>query len=154
MSGYSGSVPVGGYFAPTDTTDTYAVTDSQFNRGGHHEVLDSATRDAIPSDRRREGMTCYTSSDKKTWQLQGGITNADWVDISTTGSSVGGDVNYVHTQMIATNIWIITHNLGKYPSVTVVDSNNNVVVGDVLYNSDDQITVTFTAIFSGKAFLN
>jgi len=83
MSGYPGSVPVGGFFAPTDTTDTYPTSDSQFNLGGWHEVATHTDRDAIPAARRREGLGCYTANDSKNWQLQGGITNSDWVDITS-----------------------------------------------------------------------
>ena len=49
MAIYPGSVPVGGYLAPTDTTDTFAVTDSQFSRGGHHEVANSSERAPTPT---------------------------------------------------------------------------------------------------------
>ena len=66
----------------------------------------------------------------------------------------GGDLNYTHTQVGASNSWSITHNLGKYPSVTVVDSGDTEVIGDVLYLSDNALEVHFTASFSGKAYLN
>ena len=55
---------------------------------------------------------------------------------------------------IASASWVITHNLGRYPSVTVVDDNNKVVVGDVKYNSTNIITITFQTAFTGCAFLN
>lgn len=64
------------------------------------------------------------------------------------------DANYVHTQTIATNTWIVSHPLNKYASITVVDSNGYIIGGDVHYDSLSQITVSFTSIFSGKAFLN
>ena len=106
MSTYPGSVPVGGFFAPTDTSDVFPVTDSRFNLGGHHEVTDSTERDAIPSARRREGMTCYTQSDRKTWQLQSGILNINWIDITGTGGAGGtGDLSYTHNQVVASSVW-------------------------------------------------
>lgn len=71
-----------------------------------------------------------------------------------TGGTGGADVNYVHTQIIASASWSITHNLNKYPSVTVVDSANSVVLGDISYDSPNAITLTFSGIFSGKAYLN
>lgn len=64
------------------------------------------------------------------------------------------DKNYVHYQISASNIWVINHNLKKYPSISIVDSGNNVVVGNYIYNSIDQLTITFTASFSGKAYIN
>ena len=51
-------------------------------------------------------------------------------------------------------LWTITHNLGKYPSVTIVDDKNEVVVGAIDYVSTNQVTVSFNSPFDGCAFLN
>jgi hypothetical protein len=50
--------------------------------------------------------------------------------------------------------WTITHNLGDFPSVTVVDSGNSVVVGDVSYTNSNIVVLTFNSAFSGCAYLN
>lgn len=68
--------------------------------------------------------------------------------------NLGNDKTYVHEQLSPTTQWIITHNLGKYPSVTITDSAGNVVVGDIKHESTNKLTVSFTAAFAGKAFLN
>lgn len=62
--------------------------------------------------------------------------------------------NYVHDQQVASTTWVVNHNMNKYPSVNVVDTANDEVTGDVRYNTLNQITITFTAAFSGKAYLN
>lgn len=73
----------------------------------------------------------------------------------TVGSlSVGADKNYVHIQGSASSTWTINHGLAKFPSVTVVDSGNNVVVGSTSMVDNNNLTITFTASFSGKAYLN
>lgn len=64
------------------------------------------------------------------------------------------DLSYVFTQSTPSTSWTVTHNLNKYPSVTVVDSAGTVVIGQVVYNSINQCTLSFTAAFSGKAFFN
>lgn len=61
---------------------------------------------------------------------------------------------YIHNQMSASDTWVIEHNLEKKPSVTVVDSGDSVVVGDVTYINDNKISISFAAAFSGKAYLN
>lgn len=61
---------------------------------------------------------------------------------------------YTHSQPSASSTWTIVHNLGCKPSVTIVDSGGNVQIGEVLYDSDNQVTVTFAASFSGYAYLN
>jgi hypothetical protein len=44
-------------------------------------VADSTARDAIPAINRYDGFKCYVESNKATYQLQGGVTNSDWVEI-------------------------------------------------------------------------
>lgn len=61
---------------------------------------------------------------------------------------------YVFTQGTPASVWTINHNLGKYPAINVVDETNTEVVGEVNYTNNNQIVVTFSAAFSGKAFLN
>ncbi len=67
---------------------------------------------------------------------------------------VTNSATYVHNQNSAQTTWEITHNLNSHPSVTVVDSAGTVVYGEISYNSDIKITLTFSAPFSGKAYLN
>ena len=61
---------------------------------------------------------------------------------------------YTHNQIVPLSVWTITHNLKKYPSVTVVDSSGSVVVGDVKYLSENELQVSFSGAFAGKAYLN
>lgn len=60
---------------------------------------------------------------------------------------------YVHAQPVASDNWLITHPLGGYPSIAVVDSASTVVMGDVSYLSTTQVQVSFAAPFSGFAYL-
>jgi hypothetical protein len=64
------------------------------------------------------------------------------------------DKNYVHIQGSASDVWLVDHNLDKFPSVTIIDSANNTVVGEVKHISANQTRISFTASFSGKAFFN
>ena len=61
---------------------------------------------------------------------------------------------YTHQQLVASSVWIITHNLNKYPAVTVIDSANSIVVGEVEYDSKNQCTLKFNGGFSGTAVFN
>ena len=62
--------------------------------------------------------------------------------------------SHIHTQTVSSSTWTITHNLNKYPSVSVVDSSNEEVIGEVQHINSNSLTVKFSAPFSGKAFLN
>jgi len=68
--------------------------------------------------------------------------------------SVAYTDTYVFTQSSPSATWNVTHNMDKYPSVTVIDSGNNEVVGDVVYNSLNDLTITFSGSFSGTAYIN
>jgi hypothetical protein len=81
-------------------------------------------------------------------------TDDELLDLITPLIPLGNDANYIHNQIGASSLWVITHNLGKYPSVTVVDSGGSVVVGDVTYTSLNSLTISFSSPFGGKAFLN
>ena len=73
------------------------------------------------------------------------------------GGGIGGSSantrRHVHTQTFASTDWVISHTLGGHPSVTIVDSADTYVIGDVKYDSNTQITVSFTVPFSGYAYL-
>jgi hypothetical protein len=64
------------------------------------------------------------------------------------------DAHYIHEQIVPASTWVIQHNLGKYPSVTIVDSAGNVQIGDVEYIDTNNLTVSFTGSFGGRAYLN
>tara|TARA_R110001632_G_C11350460_1_gene418354 strand:- start:1628 stop:2428 length:801 start_codon:yes stop_codon:yes gene_type:complete len=74
-------------------------------------------------------------------------------DVTVTSTAIN-DKTYVHPQGSASNKWVVNHNLNKYPSITVMDSANSTVIGSVVYNSLDQVTLTFSSEFSGFAYFN
>lgn len=68
-------------------------------------------------------------------------------------AALSGDKTFSQSFISATSVHVV-HNLGKYPSVTVIDSANDECEGDVVHNSINDFTVTFSAAFSGKVFCN
>lgn len=63
--------------------------------------------------------------------------------------------HYTFEQGIASDTWIIYHNLNKKPSITIVDSSGKVQLpNEIEYTDENTITVTFLGAFAGKAFLN
>lgn len=61
---------------------------------------------------------------------------------------------FIYEQGIPSAKWNITHNLNKYPSVTIVDSALSEVVGDIQYIDENNVLIKFSSEFSGKAFFN
>lgn len=48
----------------------------------------------------------------------------------------------------------VTHNLGKYPSTQIFDSAGDQVEGMISHVSVNELTVTFTASFTGTIICN
>ena len=65
---------------------------------------------------------------------------------------VGG--TYAHTQYSSSATWTVNHNLGFKPNVTVVDSAGTIIEGAIDYQTGNTIVLTFSAPFSGTAYLS
>lgn len=90
-----------------------------------------------------------------TTTTDGSMSAADKAKLD--GIPAGGgaaSATYVHNQLTPATTWTITHSMGQWPAVAVVDSGGNVVSGDIAYVSANQVRVTFTVPFGGTAYLN
>jgi hypothetical protein len=67
-------------------TGNFPVALSGEIKGSMKRVKDTIQRNAIPASFRDTGMFCYVTSLKKTYQLQDGIANSNWVEYKS-GSS-------------------------------------------------------------------
>lgn len=75
-------------------------------------------------------------------------------EILNTTIDSNKDKNYYHDQAIPSDTWAIVHNLGKKPSVTVIDTAGTEVEGEVKHISLNEVKIMFSAAFSGNATLN
>jgi len=75
-------------------------------------------------------------------------------DFAVFTLSSQGAPTFIFTQGVAATTWNIQHNLGKFPSVSVINNNNVVINGEVIYIDNNNIQLNFSAGFSGKAYLN
>jgi hypothetical protein len=79
----------------------------------------------------------------------------DGLKTKTTNLKALGSFNNVSfdfTQGIPSATWTINHDLDKFPSVTVVNESKEVMIGNITYIDKDNITITFSAPFSGYAY--
>ena len=60
----------------------------------------------------------------------------------------------VFAQSSPTTVWLLEHNLGRFPAISLVDTANDQIIGDVSYLDANVARVTFAAPTSGKAYLN
>lgn len=82
----------------------------------------------------------------------GTITNGDPAVMSADIGSV--DDRHYKTAIMDGDVWEIEHNLGKFPSITVVDTSNNVIYADVTYDDLNNVTITFASSVTGYAYFN
>ena len=75
-------------------------------------------------------------------------------DFAVFTLSSQGAPTFIFTQGVAATTWNIQHNLGKFPSVSVINNNNIVINGEVTYIDNNNVQLNFSAGFSGKAYLN
>ena len=80
--------------------------------------------------------------------------NAVSDNTAITPQSLRAVTHYVHEQGEASDTWVINHKLNKKPSITIVDSADNVVEGAEKYIDNDTIEIYFNGAFKGKAYLN
>lgn len=67
---------------------------------------------------------------------------------------IGETVEYEHEQAQTSEVWEIHHNLGKFPSITVVDSSGSEVITDVRYIDENNCEIITNGEFKGTAYLN
>ncbi len=80
---------------------------------------------------------------------------------STVGNNIislqpfgGQDYEYNQAFPVAASTWVIQHNLGRFPSITTVDSAGSEITGAVTYDNENKITVVFNSATSGNVYLN
>lgn len=134
---------------PTSTDDVYPSHYATYGKGSLRTVADSAERDSIPPERLEEGCLVYVVDVDKYYKRVG----LGWVEF-TTGGGGGGDKNYVHVQSVAATTWVIDHNLGKYPAISLKDNAGNMFTADVNHISTNQAEVYLLQAEAGVAFAN
>lgn len=104
--------------------------------GGSKMVDSLVSRDAIPAGLRAEGMTCFVQATQRTYQLQGGILNANWAAfgagtlsaVLVAGNTTGGTsiiVSAADTIVLApaTTSGALIKMLGGYPVIREGDDS-------------------------------
>ena len=64
------------------------------------------------------------------------------------------DKTFIFNQGVPAVQWVISHNLGKFPAVSVVNNNKVLINGEVTYIDNNNLEVNFSAGFAGQAYLN
>lgn len=117
---------------------------------------DTAARNNLSINLRVEGYVAVVKDIDKTYIF-------DSTDMSNWGDTsywrLQSDSTYVHNQSVAASSWVITHNLNKYANVTVLTGGVPVEGYGLVYDSLNQLTLSFTSAGSatnidGVAYVN
>jgi len=123
--------------------------------GDRYIAADIAARDALltpPSIRAKAGQQVFVESNQTLYILKGS-TNADWEEVGA-GGPITGDKYFEFIQAPASIQWTINHNLGKYPSVNVMDASNNIVECQIQHSNNNTTILTFNVAIDGTAIFN
>lgn len=60
---------------------------------------------------------------------------------------------FIHYQNSPISEWNINHEMNCHPSIIVIDSSGNEVIGDVQYIDGNNVKIKFSGAFSGKAVM-
>jgi len=126
--------------------DIILAESGNINNFGTYKVA-SITTDIAESNFFLVTLENYTSNG--VISLDGYYIFSEFVDADSAG-----DKNYVHPQDQASAIWIVQHNLNKFPSCTMVLSTGQQGYGDVTFIDENNLTITFAGAESGKAYIN
>ena len=84
----------------------------------------------------------------------GALSDKVFYDFSVFTLSSQGTPTFIFTQGVPATTWNIQHDLGKFPSVSVINNNNVIINGEVTYIDNNNVQLNFSAGFTGKAYLN
>ena len=126
----------------TDENDTVLTDENQ-------TVLTDGTPARMPITDVPEASSVDVSADSLFINQGDAIKQIPLSDVLTEG-----DKHFTYMQSLPSDRWVINHNLGKCPDVTVVDSAGSEVIGDCEYTSINSVTLTFSGAFGGTAYLN
>ena len=132
----------------------YAIAKANGYTGTEEEFSQGLANAGIYAQQAQSAKTAAETAQESAEFAQAAAEAAQAAAEAAAAGLVAKENTYIHTQSTASAEWRIQHNLDKYPSVTVVDSAGSVVIGDCQYISRNEVVLTFSGGFSGKAYLN
>ena len=82
------------------------------------------------------------------------VKKSDGSVVNLEVAASGSDAHYTHNQSTVATSWSVTHNLGKKPTVSIVDTNDSEVIGTVQYIDNNSLVITLQQAYAGKAYCN
>lgn len=70
------------------------------------------------------------------------------------GGGGGGDKNFVFTQVVASDTWVVNHFLNKYCSVDVTDIYQKLIQAEVNWVNLNTVIIKFNIPVAGNCYCN
>ena len=107
---------------------------------------------SVPNQHPIEAITGLREAlDNVVNNIEGGSN----IEVARQGDrAIINSATFIFEQGIASDVWVITHNLNKAPSITLVDSSGAEFQARKVYNSLNQVTIYLNGATTGKAYLN
>lgn len=94
----------------------------------------------------------YPNEETHTWWRYNSETS-EFEDTREPYAGSGSDTT-IFTQDVLSDTWTINHLMNKFPSVTIIDNNNNAVYADIKYIDRNNLEVKFNVPCVGKVYMN
>lgn len=91
-------------------------------------------------------MSKYPDSQQGLMQRMG-----DLLQLHLQQPTSGVASSYAHAQEQPSTVWMINHNLGRWPSIQLTDTGGAVIDGEVVHVSTTQAVATFAVPVAGSA---
>jgi hypothetical protein len=117
------------------------------------DLDDSCEIDIVKAGATGAASTYIRRIPKAGTPTTGYVLTADASGAPIWTSPTVSDKNYSQAFTSVSTV-TVNHNLGKYPAVSVVDSAGDLVEGDIIYTTINQLTLSFSASFSGTVYCN
>ncbi len=103
MANYIGTTPVSSQITPRNTRDKYPTHSEEFALGGYRSVSTIQERDAIPANRRKEGMLVYIVQDDITYILKNSLWEEVLVELTVKSKDNTVTFNKINTLRVDTS---------------------------------------------------
>ena len=74
--------------------------------------------------------------------------------VTVSPIEIESDKTYVHTQSISATEWLVQHDLDKYPSVQIINSDGRVIIGEIQHTDENNLAVRFEYALTGSVYCN
>jgi len=75
-------------------------------------------------------------------------------DSTISKDKLSFDISYVHVQSTLSTVWTVNHNLDKFNSVSVYDSNDDLIEGEIHIIDLNTIQVSFNVQLIGTVVVS